>query len=132
MSAYFADINEVISLTEKYFNISGDAAKYLCYRAVRSTFSRQHKKYMPYTLQMQNALVLLDRCFGVVWERIIFGQERDYLLSHGIILEDVKDNVVLKVGDTCTQENKDLEWTVVTHKKYKKNDHALVQIGIFV
>ena len=126
---YMKSIREM----QEYFGISKVCAQYMFHRALRA--KRTDEKHMPYTLQLQNALVKADKCLGINWERVFFGQEEDNLMSHGIKIQDQDDQVVFRWGwvevNQESQQEDDPEWTVVGKKKKEKTLLA-AKIGIYV
>lgn len=126
---YMKSIREM----QEYFGISKVCAQYMFHRALRA--KRTDEKHMPYTLQLQNALVKADKCLGINWERVFFGQEEDNLMSHGIKIQDQDDQVVFRWGwvevNQESQQEDDPEWTVVRKKKKEKTLLA-AKIGIYV
>lgn len=126
---YMKSIREM----QEYFGISKVCAQYMFHRALRA--KRTDEKHMPYTLQLQNALVKADKCLGINWERVFFGQEEDNLMSHGIKIQDQDGQVVFRWGwvevNQESQQEDDPEWTVVGKKKKEKTLLA-AKIGIYV
>lgn len=119
---------------QEYFGISKVCAQYMFHRALRAR--KTDEKHMPYTLQLQNALVKADKCLGINWERVFFGQEDDNLMTHGIKIQDQDDKLVFRwveVNQESHQEVDDPGWTVVGKKKKKKEKTLLAaKIGIYV
>ena len=128
MSAVKININVAAKAAESYFGLSEAAAQYICYRAVRSILPVKHPKYLPFDIKLQNAIIELDKCIGVMWNRMFFTRERDYLILYGIILEDMPVTVVRRCPEgterSCAAED---DWTVVEDRKKirRKRDKGL-------
>ncbi len=123
MSAVKININVAAKAAESYFGLSEAAAQYICYRAVRSILPAKHPKYLPFDIKLQNAIIELDKCIGVMWNRMFFTRERDYLILYGIILEDMPVTVVRRCEINLAED----DWTVVEDRKKirRKRDKGL-------
>jgi len=127
---YQATIKE---LTE-YFGVSQICAQYLYHRALRS--KRKDDRFLPWNIKLQNALVKADKCLGINWEKVFFGQEEEYLLLHGIKVDD-QLNAVFRWTALEESEESDPEWTLVVNKKKSKRaknkNHAIKAntVGVF-
>ncbi len=113
---------KILEEIEKYFGVSTLCAQYLFHRALRS--KRNDDNFLPWNVKLQNALIKADKCLGIVWEKIIFGDEEDELKKHGLYLEDMPDTVFKWIE---TEDQEDCEWKVVSYKKNKyKNDFTKI------
>lgn len=74
-----------------HFGVSNECAKYIFYRSIRH--KKRDNKYIEWTLQLQNALIIADKCLGINWDALIFGQESDVLATHGIHVKDMGTTV---------------------------------------
>jgi len=106
---YSATINEI----QQYFGISSDCAKYLFHRALRCR--KKDDTFLEWSLALQNAIVKADKCLGINWDTIIFGQEEELLAVHGIHLKEMTKSV-FRWSEVLDDSN---EWKVVTKKKKK-------------
>lgn len=130
--------NNIRSISE-YFGISEICAKYIYHRALRSKRKCDDPKYIPYSVKLQNSLVLADKCLGIDWEKILFGKEDEMLLTHGIVIDEQDSTVFRWTSDTYKEEptNPNTDdgdgWQKVVKKKTKKNNKfAFVIAGIYV
>jgi len=98
----------------RYYNVNVDCATYLYFRAMRS--KRLDDKYIPFSLQIQNAIIKADKCYNFSWDSMKFGDEAYALNKYGIDLNiqltdgdtkkvfkwygDEKDNIIYKKKDT--------------------------------
>ena len=112
-----------LSSIGKYFGVSELCSLYLYHRSFRSR--RKDEKHMQWNVKLQNALIKADKCLGIDWNDIRFGEEVKNLESHGIIVDEMP-NTVFKWTDDDEEEEKakpaaDADgWTTVTSKKRKK------------
>ena len=113
--------NHMVKLYEKnlkavseYFGISKDCAQYMYHRAIKSL--RTGNAYLPWNIQLQNAIVTADKCLGMNWKSIEFGKENESLVERGIILEDMPKKVFRWVDSDKTEMKED-GWVEVSHKK---------------
>jgi hypothetical protein len=126
---YVKSIHEM----QEYFGISKVCAQYLFHRALQAR--KTYEKHLPYTLQLQNALVKADKCLGINWECVFFGQEEVNLMTHGIKIHDQDNKIVFRWVEDSHIESLKVEqepgWTVVGKKKKEKTLLA-AKIGIYV
>ena len=115
--------NNTLSQIKYYYGVSEQCSVYLYHRALRS--KKKDNRYMPWYLQLQNAIVKLDKCNNVDWENIIFGKEYITLEKNNIILSNMSKTVVFK-----WTEDVDNGWNIVTSKKKRKNN--ITNIGLFI
>lgn len=123
---------QAIDELQNYFGISYVCSQYLYHRAIRSR--RVDNKYLPWTIQLQNALVKADKCLGINWDRVFFGSEEQNLLVHGINIKDMPNNVFRWNTEILLkqQESQNSEWITVSNKRKKKEKGLLAsKVGIF-
>lgn len=137
-----------IQAIQEYFGIKNNTALYIYYRYLRSKRKYTDSKYLPYTLQFQNALVYADKTLGIDWINLKFEEEKDILENNGIdiheqsevdvfVWKDVEPYVHTEIVSPIDDES---NWTVVLRKKSKSkskskipNYKAIVRkIGLFV
>ena len=100
-----------LDLIRDYFGVSDTCASYLYHRSFRS--KRKDDKYMLWNVKLQNALIKADKCLGLDWTALQFGQEYEELAKHGILVDEMEDSVFK--WDVPFDG-----WTVVSNKKAKK------------
>jgi hypothetical protein len=116
----------LLNIISTYFDVSEQCAAYMYYRSLRGI--RNDHKHMDYTIQLQNAIVKVDKCLGVDWAKINFDQEADEFAGHGILIDEM-DEIVFR----WVQEIEDDGWTPVTNRKKKNNIISTMRkVGIFV
>jgi hypothetical protein len=116
---YSQNINDIC----EYFGVSQVCARYLYHRAIRS--KRHDETYLPWSIKLQNALVKADKCLGVEWDKIMFGNEEIMLKNYGIIIDEMDEQVFRwtpKEDEPDVKATKsdvaDVDpWQVVTKKK---------------
>ena len=115
-----------IKAIQNYFNVSKNAAKYLFHRRRRgSPFKHDDDpNFMPWTTQLQNALVKADRADQWDWKNTTFECEISALQDANILISDQKITV-----HTNSVIDTDSDWTVVTGK-VKRNKPLLRSIGM--
>lgn len=113
---------KVLGDIKNYFGVSEQCSQYLYHRSLRSR--RQDSNFLEWNIKLQNAIVKADKCLGIAWEKIIFGEEKQELKRHGILLEDMPSTVFK------WNEEEESEWKVVTYKKIKRNKQSFSKLGI--
>lgn len=136
MSIYESSLKHIA----KYYGVSNECASYLYYRAFRSR--RKDDRYMAWTVKLQNAIVKADKCLGIDWEKVYFGEEEDNLSHHGIVIDEMEDKVFRWNEDADNDQDSNSntssnnsEWTIVRKKtkKVPSIDLALIKRpGLFV
>lgn len=111
---------------QKHFGISKVCAQYLFHRALKAKKSNDNQ--MAYSLQLQNALVKADKCIGINWEHIYFGQEINNLATHGIKISEQDSNKVFRWVEEFNQNS---DWVIVSNKKKKSNTLA-INAGVYM
>ena len=116
-----------------HFGVSEPCAKYLYHRALRSKCKHDDPKYMQYTVKLQNALVLADKCLGIEWHVVLFDTEMETLAMHGILVDEQNSDVFKwdSSDSTATQEDHSDGWQTVLRKKTKKNKLEFTSVGIY-
>lgn len=121
---------QIIKAIEDYFRVSHACAQYLYYRAYRGKRADPNK-YIKFTLQIQNAIVIADRALGINWNEIHFESESDELDGFGISIDEQSNETVFR-WDQDTHS----EWTTIVNKKSRRNQTGqLVLIkkpGLFI
>ncbi len=113
-----------IAEIQEHFGVSIECAKYVFHRAVRNR--KKDDKYLLWTVQLQNALIIADKCLGINWDSLVFGQEEDKLALQGIHIKDMSNSVFQwSISDT-----NDNEWTTVAKKRKKKR--FTLNVGIYI
>jgi len=136
--------NKILLAIKKYFNISEECSIYIYYRFLRSLKNKNNKKYLPWSIEFQNALIKADKTLGINWITLDFTNELNTLEQHGIDIDD-QDNNVFRWVDTSdykdtNTDHKDTDvsdeshqWKTVTYKKIRSNDKQIVKkFGLFV
>ena len=112
--------DQMLQSIMNFYNVSEECADYLYTRASRS--KRKGLKYMPWNIQLQNAIVKADKCLGLEWDKLQFGQEAETLKYRGIIVNEMPI-IIFKWNKNCTLNEEELnEWTTVINKKNKKKN----------
>jgi hypothetical protein len=132
-----------ILLIGKYFGVSDECASYLYHRSFRC--KRKDNKYMPWDIKLQNAIVKADKCMGLNWNNIHFGQEYDEFANHGIIIEEMSDKVFKWINNDNSNDNSNAnsndnsndnrnKWITVSRKKKKKKTDIMLikRPGLFI
>jgi hypothetical protein len=97
----------------KYYGVTSICASYLYHRSFRSR--RSDDKYLQWTIKLQNAIVIADKCLGMEWNNLKFNEEEYLLLTYGIDVQAM-DNETFRWE---SEEPAD-EWTVVIDKRKEK------------
>lgn len=130
--------NKAISEISEYYGVSKICSMYLYHRALRS--KRSDSTYMMWNVKLQNALVKADKCIGLDWNKILFGNEEENLRTHGISVDEMSETVFKWVDDDVkaltseTTEDND-GWQTVIKKKKNKNPirkYNFTYAGLFV
>jgi hypothetical protein len=111
--------NNIKEISE-YFGVTDVCAKYLYHRALRST--RKDESYLDWNVALQNALVKADRCLGIEWDKILFGEEEELLNLYGVDIIP-NDNTVFR------WDVEESEWKVIKKKQKKP---MFTQFRIFI
>jgi hypothetical protein len=115
-----------ISAIETYFGIKNTTALYIYYRFLRS--KRTDEKYLPWSLQFQNALVYADKSLGIDWVNLKFEDELTTLEKNGIDVNDQGDVVFRWIEDYEV----DSEWTQVSRKKLVNPKQIIKNLKMYV
>jgi len=120
-----------------YFGVSEMCALYLFHRSFRS--KRTDDKHLPWTVQLQNALVKVDKC-SANWDQIYFNYEETVLNAHGVILEEMSGSKVfrwpeeeVRIANAKRKANTipdDDGWTTVTKKTRVRKPKANFNISL--
>ncbi len=116
-----------INAIKEYYGISRNTALYIYYRFLRS--KRTDDKYLPWTLQFQNALVYADKILGIDWINLKFEDENMILDKNGVDIDEIDNNTIFKWTDKMEQNN---EWIQVSRKKKYDYKHTVKKLGLFV
>lgn len=109
--------NKNINTIQNYYGVSEECSIYLYYRALKG----KKENLLKWNLQLQNAMIELDKSKGIIWKKIKFGNELNILKKNGIVLEKVDNSKVFKSPDfSLIDENNNDGWTTVISKKKKK------------
>lgn len=112
---------QTIKDIQLYFGVSETCAMYLYHRAKRS--KRKDETFLEWNIKLQNALVKADKCLGINWEKIHFGTEETELLTHGIDVNEMDNNVF-----KWTEEENE-GWISV---KKKKHNYRFLHTGLII
>ena len=119
--------NDNLDLIKEYYGVSNECAEYLFYRSYRSKC--KGLKFLKWNIKLQNAIVKADKCIGINWNNLIFGQEENDLCVYGIDVSKI-DNDTFR---WCIHNEKDYikndEWTIVINKKQNFNKFKKIQIS---
>jgi hypothetical protein len=118
---------------KNYFGVSDLCSAYLYHRSFRG--KRRCSKYMCWHIKLQNALVKADKCLGIDWNNIKFGLEDVELKQHGIVVDEMLNDVfrwyeekIIKVVDDG--------WTTVVNKKRTNNPlyniESITRSGLYI
>ncbi len=100
----------------EYFGVSEKCAQYMYHRAIRS--KKKDDKYIQWNIRIQNAIVKADKCLGIEWEKVIFGKESEEFSLHGILIDEMPDDI-LRWNKSEEELKPDTEWITVAYKKKK-------------
>lgn len=120
-----------VKIISEYFGVKEETALYILHRRKRG-FKRVLKQnedmYLPWTIELQNAIILSDDYVGIDWNSVQFGKEEEVLNKHEIYLKDMPKK---RIRDTkpineikCNlhEPKKNDGWTEVISKKKKRDD----------
>jgi hypothetical protein len=125
--SYYSKIGTIST----YFGVSDSAAKYIYHLRRKGYPYRSHDQqdYLPWTMPLQNALVIADTYKSFNWNNLQFGNELNTLMKHGIevnerelrihrnvIAQDNALKITSKTDVNVDYEDEEGGWTVVASK----------------
>jgi hypothetical protein len=112
-----------------YYHVSQKCAEYMYYRILRSKNITISEKYLPWTLSIQNLLVLADNIKNLNWDDLKFGYEESFLSTfnipsnnHEVIRNTNNEEIISELSDDM--------WIPVLNKKQKKEKKRSVNMVI--
>jgi len=117
---------ETLKQIRNYYGVSEQCASYLFHRALRS--KKKSHKYMTWYLQLQNAIVTLDKHPDINWKNITFGKEYFILKKYNINISEMSKEISFKWVENYTPDD---DWTLVTNKKNNKI-YNITEVGLLL
>lgn len=116
------DVKEKLSIISEHFDISKQCAEYMYYRRKRGRpwYKPGDNKYLEWTPELCQALITADKTIGFDWPKLEFGNEEDYLMIYGIML----DTSFLVNNSREKQENQCWH-KIISKATKKKRDYVL-------
>jgi len=107
----------IVKIAE-HFQVSANCANYMYHRAYRSKY--KGSKYLPWTVNLQNALIKADYAYGFNWSKLQFGLEEEVLSKFGIDIDT----------QFCASEQKNVdEWKTVSNRDLR---NLLKRCGLII
>jgi len=80
---------------------------------------------MSWNVKLQNAIIKADKCLGIDWNEIRFGEEVKNLEGHGIIVDEMPNTIFKWTENDEEEKNSKSEpdadgWTTIVKKRKKK------------
>jgi hypothetical protein len=116
-----------ISAISSFFNVSNTAAKYMYHRR-RKGFpykKNDNLNFLPWTMQLQNALVKADTVTKWDWSNLSFHSDCETLKDHCIDINLQPITLYKNKFNPFINQSHTDEWTLVTSSK-KKISHKLL------
>jgi hypothetical protein len=125
---------EKIKIIQEYFGVSEICAIYLYHRRRRGVpwHKPNDKKYLEWSIQLQNAIIYLDTIVGFDWHSLEFGFEEIQFTKHGIDLNkiDKKIMVLSETSDIFLMNNPDKDGFIKVSKNKINITKQLNKMGL--
>ena len=75
---------------------------------------------MSWDVKLQNAIVKADKCMGLDWSNLHFGEEEKQFSSLGILIDEMDEKVFRWASDDLNTTTPSSEWQTISYKKKPK------------